>query len=224
MQRLGRPAIAPARSLTSPPRRAALTSGHVPTAQAGPRVRLLTRLARTTAPACSRLLVTSPRAHVPDTRQRAQDARRLRSRPLRSGGPTRLTPDAAGPDCRSGLLTPTQPYQASLHSSPSDRRAPCASPLTGRPGRRTLHCPRSSSRRLLQGRAPNARPLTRIGPTPNADPPLDTSPSVGRAHAPGPRLGWQGRRLRERGLPLLPYRTPGHQAPLPRTPIVLVLA
>jgi hypothetical protein len=114
-------AIAPARSLTSPPRRAALTSGHVPSAQAGPRARLLTRLARTTAPACSRLFVTSPlpgRAHVPDTRQRAQDARRLRSCPLRSGGPTRLTPDAAGPDYRSGSLTPTQPYQASLHSPP----------------------------------------------------------------------------------------------------------
>ena len=127
MPRLGRPATAPARSLTSPPRRAALTCSHVPSAQAGPRARHLTRLARTTAPACSRLLVTSPlpgRAHVPDTRQRAQDARRLRSRPLRSGGPTRLTPDAAGPDYRSGLLTPTQPCHASLHSPPFSQAGP----------------------------------------------------------------------------------------------------
>ncbi len=88
----------------------------------------------------------------------------------------RLTPDAAGPDHRSGLLTPTQPCHALLHSSPSVRWASWASPLNGRPGRRTLRCPCSSSCRLHQGRAPDARPLTRIGPTPDADPPLDTSP------------------------------------------------
>ena len=99
---------------------------------------------------CSRLFVTSPlpgRAHVPDTRQRAQDARRLRSCPLRSGGPTRLTPDAAGPDHRSGLLTLTQPYQASLHSPPFSQAGHDADP------------PHDTS--PLRRTGPRARPVTR---------------------------------------------------------------
>jgi hypothetical protein len=54
-----------------------------------------------------------------------------RSRPPRSGRPTRPTPDAAGPDYRSGLLTPP------CHV-PSPRAGPRARHPAERPGRSTL--------------------------------------------------------------------------------------
>ena len=86
------PTLQPARLLTSRPHRC-LTSTARPLHSRGPMRLAATRTARHS---------TGSLFDQPASPGRFD----LRPRPLRSGGPTRPTPDAAGPDYRSGLLTP----------------------------------------------------------------------------------------------------------------------